>query len=296
MIGIRSAQRILFITLLAPLASRAQSPAPALAKGREVLKFNITSAACSLESKAMGDATAQWQPYPEALKVGTAVQGFVGDGGVYTFRAASPKNLFFRGSLACLKGPTAATAAAPTKVTPVKSVKDAQTTSIDDSGIFFGLAAWKNELILGATDNAFADEIITIQNYGVNVGYSMQFGRSPSWNYGLQTQITGAFSFLKNKDATPTTRFTGKGMVAAFHLRPYLYYQFGSGFGVGPLTALSVQYGIFGKTTDGEITKPLTIGFVSGASFKISSAGHTIDAGVMNFDPARWYAAVNFMF
>ncbi|HVJ65169.1 MAG TPA: hypothetical protein VM901_07935 [Bdellovibrionota bacterium] len=294
MIVLRTQQRLLFVALLAtPMAGFAQTPAPALAKGRQVLKFNLSSVDCSLEFKAMGDAQAQWQPYPAKLKVGTQVQGFVGDGDTYTFRAANPKNLFFRGSLACLKGQLAA---APTTVTPVKSVKDAQVSSIDDSGIFFGLVAWKNELILGATNDAFADEIITIQNYGVNVGYSMQFGRTPSWNYGMQTQITGAFSFLKNKDATPTTRFTGKGMVAAFHLRPYLYYQLGSGFGVGPLTALSIQYGVFGKTTDGEITKPLTIGFVSGASFKISSAGHTIDLGVLNFDPARWYTAVNFMF
>jgi hypothetical protein len=280
--------RFIFLVALTLFYSHvsAQNQAPK----RTPIKFNIKSSSCRLEYKPMSQPKSKWQPYLKELAVGTTVQGFKSGTDVFTFRSANPKNLFFRGSLDCLQGKEVVV---EEYIRPRRVSYDMP--FFDDSGITLGLIYWKNQLVMTSEDSLFPDEIILTQNIGLNVGYSAQLYRKNRSSLGLQAFFSLALAKLKNQDPTPATTFEGTGFVGALQLRPYYYYQLGS-MAIGPLLAFSGQYGIYGRTQDGKISKPLIYSLITGASLKVSKGGHSIDVGVLNFKSSKLYGALNFLF
>lgn len=277
-------KKFLFVTLLSSGLAAAQT---ASAK-RPPLKFKVASQSCPLEYKPMGNAKATWKSYARQLKLGTTIQGFTkGKEDLFTFRSANPKNLYFRGSLACLRGGKTA-AKVPLPTSPME-------TAVDDSTLTVGLSYWGGELTMASTDASFPSEELVTKNFAANVGYSKQLHRVGASSLGIQAIVSVGYSLLSNKDKKPATKFKGSGVVGAVQLRPYYYYQIG-GMGVGPLVAISAWYGVYGSTEDGNIRKPLVLVALTGLSLKISPAGHTVDVGVANFKPAQLHAAVNFAF
>jgi len=60
--------------------------------------------ACRVEFKPMNKPKSPWKPYKAKIKKGTKATGIVLKNGLFQFKVAKPKNLFFRGPAKCLIG------------------------------------------------------------------------------------------------------------------------------------------------------------------------------------------------